>query len=85
MAYYDHEPIVPAELLATVDGPCYQWRVRHINSYWCPTKAFMRWVMARYRQNSLVSMCSSIDSAYCLDCLNCQTYFIQTVKRLRGE
>ena len=29
-------------------GQCYEWRVRHINSYWCPTKDFMRWVMSRY-------------------------------------
>ena len=46
MAYYDHEPQVPPDLIFR--GQCYEWRVRHINSYWCPTKDFMRWVMWRY-------------------------------------
>jgi len=83
MAYYDHEPQVPADLL--FKGECYQWRVRHINSYWCPTKEFMRWVMSRYAGNRLVSMCSSIDSAYCRDCRNCESHYLQTIKRLKGE
>lgn len=83
MAYYDHEPQVPADLL--FKGECYQWRVRHINSYWCPTKEFMRWVMYRYAGNRLVSMCSSINSAYCRDCRNCESYYLQTIKRLKGE
>jgi len=84
MAYYDGEPPeVPAEV--GFMHPAYEWRVRHINSYWCPTKQFMRFVMQRYRGNRLVSMCSSIDSAYCRDCRNCETYYLQTMKRLRGE
>ena len=41
-----HEPQVPADL--RLRGPCYEWRVRHINSYWCPTPAFIRWVMCHY-------------------------------------
>ena len=83
MAYYDHEPQVPADL--TFKGPCYEWRVRHINSYWCPTKEFMRWVMSRYAGNRLVSMCSSINSAYCRDCRNCESHYLQTIKHLKGE
>lgn len=81
MAYYDYEPKVPDNL----GFKCYEWRVRHINSYWCPTKEFMRWVMSRYQNNRLVSMCSSIDSAYCRDCRNCEIYYLQTMKRLNGE
>jgi len=83
MAYYDHEPRVPADLL--FNGRCYEWRVRHINSYWCPTKEFMQWVMSRYAGNRLVSMCSSINSAYCRDCRNCESHYLQTIKRLKGE
>ena len=83
MAYYDHEPVVPEDLI--FKGKCYEWRVRHINSYWCPTKDFMRWVMSRYRDNRLVSMCSSIESSYCRNCRNCETYYLQTMKRLRNE
>jgi len=85
MAYYTSEPQVPADVLRAVSGPCYEWRVRHINSYWCPTKHFMRWVMARYQSNRLVSMCGSIDASYCRVCRNCESYYLQTVKRLRGE
>ena len=83
MAYYDHEPHVPPDLI--FKGQCYEWRVRHINSYWCPTKEFMRRVMSRYAQNRLVSMCSSINSAYCRDCRNCETHYLQTIKHLKGE
>jgi len=85
MAYYDHEPPVPPNVQSMVIGPCYEWRVRHTNSYWCPTKNFMRWVMFHYQDNRLVSMCSSIESSYCKNCRNCETYYIQTMKRLRGE
>ena len=49
--------------------------VRHINSYWCPTKDFMRYVMKRYEDNRLVSMCGSIDVGYCRACRNCETYY----------
>lgn len=83
MAYYDHEPAVPADL--GFRGQCYEWRVRHINSYWCATKDFMRWVMRHYYGNRLVSMCGSFDSGYCRACRNCETHYLQTMKRLRGE
>lgn len=85
MAYYDAKPTVPDDVSSCVGEPCYVWHVRHINSYWCPTKAFMRYVMSHYRNNHLVCMCSSIESAYCKDCRNCETHYIQTTKRLRGE
>ena len=83
MAYYDHEPDVPTGLI--FKGQCYEWRVRHINPYWCPTKEFMRWVMSRYQGNRLVSMCGSIDASYCRACHNCETHYLQAMKRLRGE
>ena len=85
MAYYDCEPVVPLGVLQNVGESCYEWKVRHINSYYCPTKAFMRWVMYRYSNNRLVSMCSSIDSSYCRNCRNCESYYLQTMKHLRGE
>lgn len=87
MAYYDREPQISDEVRHDIGGRegCYEWRVRHINSYWCPTKLFMRYVMNRYTDNRLVSMCSSIDSFYCRNCRNCETYYVQTQKRLRGE
>jgi len=90
MAYYTERPEVNenevnefgADLTAE---QCYEWKVRHINSYWCATPAFMRAVMDRYANNRLVTMCGSIKSGYCRDCRNCETYFLQTQKRLRGE
>ena len=85
MSYYDHEPVVPLDVAAAVSGPCYEWRVRHINSYWCPTRNFMCHVLNRYAGNRLVSMCSSLNSGYCRNCRNCETYYLQTMKRLRGE
>ena len=84
MSYYDAEPQVPVEVAAEV-GKCYEWRVRHINSYYCPTKDFLRYVMRRYADNRLASMCGSVDVGYCKACRNCETYYLQTAKRLKGE
>lgn len=85
MAYYDAEPQVPAEVLAAVGGPCYEWRVRHINSYWCPTPAFIRYVLDSYQSNRLVSYCGSLEGSYCRLCRNCETYYLQTIKHMKGE
>lgn len=85
MAYYDAEPQVPAGVSEAVGGPCYEWRVRHINPYWCPTPAFIRWVMGQYSNDRLVSYCGSLEGSYCRLCRNCETYYLQTVKRMKGE
>lgn len=85
MAYYDRHPAVNEEEVGLRASACYEWRIRHINSYWCATKAFMQRVLDRYKHNRLVSMCSSLNSGYCRDCRNCETYFVQTMKRMRGE
>ena len=74
MSYYDRNP-----------GPNYEWKIRHINSYYCPTKEFMKSVMARYKGNRLVSMCGSMDESYCRACKNCEIYYWQTMKRMRNE
>jgi len=88
MAYYDKLPVVDlSELDETFDcvDQCYTWKVRHVNSYWCATTKFMQTVMKRYQGNRLVSMCGSYASGYCRACRNCETYYYQTQKRLRGE
>lgn len=85
MAYYDAEPQVPQEVAAAVGSPCYEWRVRHINSYWCPTAGFIRYVLLRYRGNRLVSYCGSLEGSYCRLCRNCESYYWQTIKRMKGE
>lgn len=84
MAYYDYEPEVPVDLRAAI-GPCYEWKVRHINSYWCPTVPFLRHVLKRYEALRLVSYCGSLEGPYCRLCRNCETYYIQTIKRMKGE
>ena len=91
MSYYSKEP--KAANVSTLGSlgvelwgvQCYEWRIRHINSYYCPTKKFIQIVMNHFSDNRLVSMCSSINDSYCRACRNCETYFIQTAKRLHGE
>lgn len=76
----DHEPgSVPTDFL------CYVKKVRHINSYWCPTKEFMVYVLKRMKKigGRLVTMCSTSDSYYCRDCCNCETYYYQTMKHMK--
>jgi hypothetical protein len=85
MAYYETEPMVPTDVLTAVGGPCYEWKVRHINSYFCPTPAFIRYVMSLFKGNRLVSYCGSLEGSYCRLCLNCETYYHQAVKRMKGE
>lgn len=91
MAYYDKEPNVDMSPYAhchPLHGvesllwgvQCYEWRVRHINSYWCPTKEFIDIVMGLFKDLRLVSRCET----WCKDCLNCETYYIQSKKRMRG-
>ncbi len=91
MAYYDRQPIINETEVNRfgagnlADDDCYEWQVRHVNSYWCPTPELIHAVMARYASNRLVALCSSRQSYYCRNCRNCETYYIQTLKRMRGE
>ncbi|MEN6406145.1 MAG: hypothetical protein ABFC77_06710 [Thermoguttaceae bacterium] len=90
MAYYEAEPQPPTDVLAAVGGPCYEWRVRHINSYHCPTAAFIRYVLGMFDGNRLVSYCGAFDNEgnctpYCQFCRNCETFYYQSIKRMRGE
>ena len=86
MAYYDVEPPIP-KAFAGVE--CYVWKTRHVNSYWCPTRGFMREYMRRFgkaagTRGRLVTMCGTPGSAYCTNCRNCETYYYQTIKRMEG-
>ena len=77
MAYYSHRPSKP-EL--------YEWKKRHINSYYCPTQNFIRGTWASVQSSSLkprlVTICGTLKSNYCKDCHNCDSYYWQTVKRI---
>jgi hypothetical protein len=63
----------------------YIWKKSILNSYWCPTVEFLEGVLARYSSNRLVSLCGAIDTSLCKACLNCETYYIQTEKRLKEK
>ena len=71
MAYYSKQPEVPAEVEQAVGHPCYTWRKRTLNDYWCATPAFMKWVMLQFVENPLVRMCGTPESNKCRDCRNC--------------
>ena len=85
MAYYDCQPVVDEREVGLPADQCYVWKIRHVNPYWCATPALMQAVMDRYVDLRLVSMCDSIASGYCRDCRNCESHYLQTMKRLRGE
>jgi len=78
MAYYDHEPECPEN---------YEWKQRHINSYWCPTPKFLSDTLQQIREYAgrSVTLCGSVNEYKCMSCRNCETYYYQTVKRMRGE
>ncbi len=90
MAYYNMEPpgCTPAyqepDLFMWGTTPGYIWKKRHINSYWCPTPAFMRRTLKDIQKigGRLVTMCGTPDSPWCRDCRNCETYYWQTKKYL---
>lgn len=75
MAYYEEPP----------DKENYIWKKRHINSYWCATREFMAGALKREKEigGRLVTMCGTLDSNWCRDCRNCETYYWQTMKHLR--
>ncbi len=73
MAYYSREPLVPPGISVAVGEACYQWKRRHVNSYWCATTAFVLWTLGRYRGNRMVTMCGTPTSPWCRDCHNCET------------
>jgi hypothetical protein len=99
MAYYDQLPpgcyesnagdrpvAVPESGQQENPRPAYVWKKRTHNSYWCPTSEFKAGVLSRMRASggTLVSMCGTSTSNRCRDCRNCETYYVQTMKRL-GE
>ena len=84
MAYYDHEPV--ARRVADLREPCYEWRVRHINSYWCPTQGIHAvGHVPLPGQPAGVACAAASTSRYCRACRNCETRYLQTMKRLRNE
>lgn len=75
MAYYDKEPKTKTK---------YEWKKRHINSYWCAKREFIQYVVetAKWDCGRLVSLCGGLDSQWCRNCRNCETYYWQTIKHM---
>jgi hypothetical protein len=79
MAYYEEDKILDE------DKRFYEYKVRHVNSYWCPTKLFITQTVKIMKLigGNLVSLCGTLDSNYCKDCRNCETYYIQCMKHMQ--
>ena len=60
----------------------YEWKKFITHKWFCPKREFMADTMSLYKGSKLVSMCGTLDSHYCRDCKNCETYYYQTVKRM---
>jgi hypothetical protein len=67
MAYYSQEPAAKEK---------YDWKVRHINSYWCPKESFMVDVLKREKEigGDLVYACG-LETGYCKNCHNCSNLY----------
>ena len=87
MAYYEKQPVVPQsaidELAFLSADKFYVFKKRTLNDYWCPTDEFMIRVWGEMLQQFgyLVTLCGGSDK--CKDCHNCDSYYWQTMKRLR--
>jgi hypothetical protein len=57
----------------------YEWRERHINSYWCPKEEWKLQIL-KSMKDRLVSNCDYL----CKDCMSCESYYWQTLKRMRA-
>jgi len=87
MAYYEDNALQKVLEKVPEAQVYYEWKVRHVNSYYCPTKNFKKMVMKRMNRigGRLVSMCGTFESNQCVDCKNCETFYWQTMKHLKGE
>lgn len=97
MAYYDHHPpgtyirsdghaYLTEEYasLLEADQPAYVWKVRHINSYWCPTPELLKAFVGSYitGNNKMIHLCGTADSGWCKDCGLCEHFYWITKKTM---
>lgn len=89
MAYYSQTPSGTNIREGEMEGQAleqrsYEWKVRTLNSYRCPTSSFMQHVLYEMQKygGRLVTMCGTLDSGKCRDCKNCQAQYWVTKKRL---
>lgn len=89
MAYYDDEVVEKvidnrhAFYVGIDPNEMYEYKTRHINKYWCPTREMKMTTMKslNVEGNRLLTACC-LDSEYCKDCRNCESYYWITRGRL---
>ncbi len=88
MAYYDKdvfEGVVKHRhpFYNNLDDHLYEYKIRHINKYWCPTRAMKVRTMKSLgvERNRLLTTCC-LESEFCKDCKNCESYYWITRRRL---
>jgi len=93
MRYYTKH-VLPVVEMSVFDDllpeSAYGWRTAHENECYCPTRAFKKYALAVVRgrcaaAGRLVTMCGTLDSDFCRDCMNCVYWYHLTARRLRGE
>lgn len=75
MRYYENPP----------DTENYEYRKSIKNDYWCPKKSFIEAVMriaSLLMTDGIITMCGTLSSGFCRDCLNCQRFYYQAAKRM---
>ncbi len=88
MAYYDdavyHKMLTKKHAFYAGVEKLYEYKTRHINKYWCPTREMKIRTMKSLNaeHNRLLTMCGTFDSNYCKDCGNCESYYWITRRRL---
>lgn len=67
-----------------IPEPSFEARKHILNTYWCMTKKTKRHIMLELGvgRNSMLTTCGTINSPYCRDCRNCESFYWQTRKRL---
>jgi len=84
--YWEEEFDVPNPKIkkAQYGYPAYTWKKRTINSYWCPTREYIRQCTQHMKKfgGRLVTICGTYDGAKCKDCMNCANYYWITKRHL---
>lgn len=80
IAYYDY---CPERIIAcnsrsdTAETKNYEWKVRHVNSYWCAKEKFINSVIGRYWNKPNVFVCEK----WCRDCRLCERFYLEFMQR----
>lgn len=85
MRYYDLEALSGVDrCFANGRSSCYEKRKHIINEYWCPIRKFKAQALYIMKKigGRLVTMCGTLDSDMCKDCLNCEHYYRTTIKHM---